>query len=59
MQSELPALLLSIAVISVFVLIAGGIRLLRTGDRSKGILMLVAAAVLLGNVLIWGWTPAR
>lgn len=59
MQSGLPALLLSIAVIAVFVLTAGGIRLLRMGDRSKGILMLVAAVVLLGNVLIWGWTPAH
>ena len=59
MQTGLPALLLSIAVIAVGVLVIAGIRLVRTGDRGKGILMLIAAAVLLGNVLIWGWVPAR
>jgi hypothetical protein len=59
MQSGLPALLLSIAVIAVFLLTAGGIRQIRAGDRKKGVLMVVAAVVLLGNVLIWAWAPAR
>ena len=57
MHSGLPAVLLSIAVIAVFLLIAGGIRLIRTGDRTKGMLMIVAAAVLFVNVLIWSWVP--
>lgn len=48
------AFLLSIAVLAVFALVAGGIRLIMTKrDRRKGALMLVAALVLLGNVLIW------
>jgi hypothetical protein len=39
--------------LAVFALAAGGIYLLRTGgDRKHGILMLVAAVVFLGNVLI-------
>lgn len=59
MKPGLSALLMSISVIAVFVLAAGGIRLLRKGDRTKAILMLVAALVLLINVLIWSWTPAH
>ena len=45
---------LTIAMIAVFLLTAGGIRLvLRREERQKGWLMIVAAMVLLGNVLIW------
>jgi hypothetical protein len=58
MQSGLSALLLSIAVIAVFALTVGGIRLVRLGERGRGILMILAAAVLLMNVLIWSWVPA-
>ena len=58
MHQGLPALLLSIAVIAVFLLIVGGIRLIRTGDRTKGLLMIAAALVLMANVLIWSWAPA-
>ncbi len=40
--------------IAAFVLIAGGIKLmLGRQDRRRGILMIVAAMVLIGNVLIW------
>jgi len=40
--------------IAAFLLVIGGINLIRTSDnRSKGILMLVAAVVLIGNVAIW------
>lgn len=42
----------TIAMIAAFVLVWGGVRTLRS-DRKKGVLMLVAAAVLVGNVLIW------
>lgn len=46
-------LLLAIAMLAVFALVGGGLYLLlRTGDTLKGVLMLVAALVLLGNVLI-------
>ncbi len=45
---------LSIAMIAAFVLIAGGIKLmLGRNDRKRGVLMIVAALVLIGNVLIW------
>lgn len=49
-------LFLTIAMLAIFALVAGGIVLLRRGqDRKRGVLMLVAALVLFGNVLIWTW----
>ena len=54
MQSGLGAALLSITMIAAFLLGAGGVWLIvKQRDRKKGTLMLVAAAVLVGNVLIW------
>jgi hypothetical protein len=48
--------MLSVSVLVVVALGWGGFALLRSGeDRRRAILMLVAAAVLLGNVLIWSW----
>jgi hypothetical protein len=48
------ATFLSILMVAAFALAAGGIHLLvKRKDRTKGILMLVAALVALGNVLIW------
>ena len=49
-----PAIL-SIAMLAVFALVIGGVWTLRRrrGEALRGVLMLVAAAVLLGNVLIW------
>lgn len=45
---------LSLAVIAGFALIGGGVYLLiRRKERRQGVLMLVAAAVLFANVLIW------
>ena len=44
---------LALAVIAAFLLAWFGARLVRGADRKRGILMLVAAAVLVGNVLIW------
>ncbi|MBR0551919.1 hypothetical protein [Stakelama marina] len=45
----------AIAMVAVFALVIGGITLVRRGaqNRQKGILMLVCAAVVLANVLIW------
>lgn len=49
MNGLVPGLLM----LAVFALVGGGVYLLRTGrNRQQGILMLVAAAVFLGNVLI-------
>ena len=54
MQSALGATLMSIAMIAAFLLSAGGIWLIaKRRDRKKGALMLVAALVMLGNVLVW------
>lgn len=52
MDPELNPLMLSIAVVAMFVLVWGGVRLLKT-ERTKGILMMVCAVVILGNLLIW------
>ena len=53
MQSAtLNPLLLSVAMLAVFALLWGGIRTLKA-DRTRGVLMMVTAAVILGNLLIW------
>lgn len=47
-------ILLSILMVAAFLLAAGGLHLiLRRRERFKGALMLLAALVALGNVLIW------
>lgn len=52
--SGLGATFLSILMLAAFALAAGGIHLLiKRKDRKKGLLMLAAAAVALGNVLVW------
>ena len=53
-MQTLGPLLLSIAMLAAFALGAGGMWLIvRRRDTKKGVLMLVMALVLLGNVLIW------
>ena len=45
---------LSVAMLAVFALGAGGIYLwAKKGDRQRGLLMMAAAIVILANVLIW------
>ena len=45
---------MAIAMIAAVLLVVGAVKLLRQpASRGKGVLMLVAAAVLVGNVLIW------
>ena len=45
---------MALAMIAAFLLAIGGVRLtMRKDDRKRGMLMIVAAAVLVGNVLIW------
>ena len=51
-MSSTIALLLSICMLAVGALAWGGVVQLRRGEK-RGWLMLVAAAVLLGNVAIW------
>lgn len=44
----------AIAMIAMFACVIGGVwMIVKRGERRKGALMLVMAAVLLGNVLIW------
>ncbi|MBC9031214.1 hypothetical protein IAG41_02310 [Sphingomonas sp. JC676] len=50
---RLNPILQSIAVLAMFALVWGGVVIWRKGDRQKGVLMVIAAAVLLGNLLIW------
>ncbi|HEU0043577.1 hypothetical protein [Sphingomonas sp.] len=46
----------TIAMLAAFVLAIFGAKLARRGpERTKGVLMLVMAVVLIGNVLIWTW----
>lgn len=48
--------LLSLAMLAVLALAIGGIHVIRArGERRQGVLMLLAGAVLLLNVLIWAW----
>ena len=54
-----PALL-SIAMLAVLALVlGGGWTIARRNNKKQGVLMLVAALVLLGNVLIWAWPMGR
>ena len=43
---------LALGMIAALVLFVGGARLVRR-DRKRGLLMMVAGIVILGNVLIW------
>ena len=44
----------AVAMLGAFACLAGGIYLIAgRRDRTRGVLMLVMAAVLVGNVLIW------
>lgn len=54
----MTSLVLSLAVLTSLALIAGAIVLLRRGLRKQPVLMLILAAVMLGNVVIWS-IPTR
>jgi len=54
MNSGIGSLLLSVAMIAVFALGAGGAWLIvKRRETKRGVLMMVAAMVILGNILIW------
>ena len=45
---------MTIAMLAAALLVVGGVKLVRRPDeRKRGVLMLVMAVVLVGNVLIW------
>ena len=53
-MTGLPATLLSILVLAAFAFVGGAAYLLvKRKERKQGVLMLIAAAVLFGNVLVW------
>ncbi|MEO7564687.1 MAG: hypothetical protein ABIR63_02040 [Sphingomicrobium sp.] len=53
-MSNLTTAALAIAMIAAALLSVGGIKLIRTSaTRARGLMMLVAAAVLFMNVMIW------
>ena len=53
-MSTIASAALTVAMIASFLLIGGAVKLLRDPHtRRKGGLMLAAALVILGNVLIW------
>lgn len=55
-MTGLPGLLASIAMFAILALGWGGMWLIiKRRDRKRGALMIVAALVLFGNVLIWTW----
>ncbi|MDB5690036.1 MAG: hypothetical protein JWL91_1912 [Sphingomonas bacterium] len=53
------SVMLSIAMLGVFAMVAGGVwMIVSRGDRKRGLLMLGVAIVLIGNVLILTWPAA-
>ena len=55
-MTGLEAAVPTIAMLAAFALVAFGVRLLWLGrERLKGGLMLAAAVVLVGNVVVWTW----
>ena len=53
-METLASAALALGMIAAFLLVAGGVRLILSGQaRGRGVLMLAAAAVLVMNVMIW------
>jgi hypothetical protein len=53
-MSTLASTLLTLAMLAAFALVIGGVSIWRKhGDTKRGVLMILAALVLFGNVLIW------
>lgn len=51
--STAASMTLSLLTIAAIILVWGGVTMIRKGDRTRGVLMIVCALVLAGNVLIW------
>ena len=53
-MEQFAGLALTVAMLAAFALVIGGTKLaLQREERGRGLLMIVAAAVLVGNVLVW------
>jgi len=53
-MENISSVLMAIAMIAAFLLLAGGVKLaLDRQTRGRGVLMIVAALVLVMNVMIW------
>ena len=53
-MTDVAGLAMAVAMLAAFALLFAGAKLaLRPQDRRRGLLMIVAAAVLVGNVLVW------
>lgn len=53
-MNEISELTLAVAMIAGFLLLGGGVKLaIARQTRSRGILMIIAALVLVMNVMIW------
>ncbi len=53
MRPQVDPSLATIVMLAVIALGWGGVHFWRQGDRRKGVLMLVCAVVVLGNLAIW------
>ena len=53
-MTGLAGMAMAVAMLAAFALLIAGARLaMRPDERKRGVLMIVAALVLVGNVLIW------
>ena len=53
-MSNFSSVALALAMIAAFLLVAGGVKLVRGRQtRGRGVLMIVAALILVMNVMIW------
>lgn len=53
-MANFPGIVMAVAMVTAFLLIAGGVKLaLNRQTRGRGILMIVAALVMVMNVMIW------
>ena len=53
-MADFASVAMTVAMLAAFALLFAGVKLaLKPEDRKRGLLMIVAAAVLVGNVLVW------
>jgi high-affinity Fe2+/Pb2+ permease len=53
-MDNISSVAMAVAMVAAFLLVAGGVKLARTRQtRLRGILMIVAALVIVMNVMIW------